>query len=87
LYAKGLFDAFEEHDLIDAGLEHCEWVLEQWLRERGPLSAQDRSAIFGIIQCFALFYRGIERHCSTQAEPLLRPRPRSQVVCLQDVLH
>jgi hypothetical protein len=86
-YAGGLFDAFEEHDLIDAGLEHCEWVLEQWLRESNMPTREERANNSRIIQttseCFAMFYRGIKNHCATTPDPLVHPRASADVICYQ----
>jgi pyrroloquinoline quinone (PQQ) biosynthesis protein C len=65
-FASSLFDAFEEHDKIDAGLEHSSLTIEAIIREEWPLSDKQMLEIFRTIEQtanhFVLFFEGIPGH-------------------------
>jgi hypothetical protein len=65
-FASSLFDAFEEHDKIDADLGHSALTIEAILEEERPLSHKQVLAIFQTIEQtanhFVLFFEGIPTH-------------------------
>ena len=65
-FASSLFDAFEKHDKIDAGLGHSSLTIEAILKEEEPLSDKQMRKIFETIEQtanhFVLFFEGIPRH-------------------------
>jgi hypothetical protein len=65
-FASSFFDAFEEHDKIDAGLEHSSLTIEAIIREEWPLSERQMLEIFRTIEQtanhFVLFFEGIPGH-------------------------
>jgi hypothetical protein len=69
--AAGIFEAFEEHDGIDAGLEHSELLLEKVARVRGMPSPAEILDTMVVIQrtafFFMLFYKGIDSYYRDEA--------------------
>ena len=78
--AAPLFDAFEQHDLIDASLEHASLTIEPLLRARGGVSRHEMTLITQTIQrtadCFDLFFAGIQSHYRNRLTIDYRQIPR-----------
>ena len=80
-FASSLLDAFEEHDKIDADLEHSSLTIEAIIEEEGPLSDKQALKIFGTIEQtanhFVLFFEGIPRHYKTSRSVTYRQIPNA----------
>ncbi len=80
-FASSLFDAFEQHDKIDAGLEHSSLTIEAILEEEGPLSDKQVLKIFETIEQtanhFDLFFEGIPGHYKTSRSVTYRQVPNA----------
>jgi hypothetical protein len=80
-FASSLFDAFEEHDKIDADLEHSSLTIEAILKEEEPLSDRQVLSIFETIEQtanhFVLFFEGIPSHYKTSRAVTYRQVPNA----------
>jgi pyrroloquinoline quinone (PQQ) biosynthesis protein C len=80
-FASSLFDAFEKHDNIDAGLGHSSLTIEAILEEEGPLSDKHVRKIFETIEQtanhFVLFFEGIPRHYKSSRSVTYRQIPNA----------
>jgi AcrR family transcriptional regulator len=77
------FEACKKHDLIDAGLGHSEWGLEELVRAGGLPGYEARRRIEEIMMhtsaFFCLFYRGIGRQPGIRKERPIRSPVSSSV--------
>jgi hypothetical protein len=80
-FARFLFSAFKEHDLIDAGLSHSKLLLEPLLIEYGKLDNRSLGRIFKTIEetanAFVVFYEGISRYYQKRRLVGYRQRPNA----------
>ena len=65
-FATPLFDAFEEHDLIDASLGHSDTTIAKLVRYKRGLTESDRCAAVSALRAsaehFIFFFEGIGRY-------------------------
>jgi pyrroloquinoline quinone (PQQ) biosynthesis protein C len=80
-FASSFFDAFEEHDKLDADLEHTSLTIEAILEEEAPLSDRQVLKIFETIEQtanhFVLFLEGIPSHYKTSRSVTYRQVPNA----------
>jgi len=80
-FASSLFDAFEKHDNMDAGLGHSSLTIETILEEEAPLSDKQIRQIFETIEQtanhFVLFFEGIPRHYRSSRSVTYRQFPNA----------
>lgn len=83
-FAAALFDAFEQHDLVDAGLEHSRWALEAIIRSRETVACHDMIRLFRKIrdtaETFDLFFAGIPAHYKSVLNCAYRQRPNASAL-------
>lgn len=85
-YAKGMFDAFRKHALIDVQLEHNRTGLEQ-IVELVPDRVMENSreivrAARGLVEHFMLFFEGIKDYYGRERVPLPRRRVSTELIAL-----
>ncbi|MBI2714977.1 MAG: hypothetical protein HYX37_11080 [Rhizobiales bacterium] len=78
-FASPLFNAFEQHDTIDADLAHAKLAIAPAIIWRSPASKHERLAIFQTIretaEHFILFFEGIPRYYKNERFLNYRQRP------------
>jgi hypothetical protein len=79
-FAAPMFDAFEEHDLIDAKLGHSEIALHSMINSMGAMSRKEMEQIIKTIQNtaehFMVFFEGIAEHYRSVIQTKFRESPR-----------
>jgi pyrroloquinoline quinone (PQQ) biosynthesis protein C len=80
-FASSFFDAFEEHEKLDADLEHTSLTIEAILEEEAPLSDKQVLNIFETIEqtanYFILFLEGISNLYKTSRSVTYRQVPNA----------
>lgn len=78
-FASPLFDAFEQHDSIDADLMHAKLAVAPVIASWSPVSPHEKLAVFNTIretaEHFILFFEGIPRQYNTERFLNYRQRP------------
>jgi len=85
-FAYPLFNAFEEHDKIDADLNHATLTLEPIIEMLRPLSENQVKTIFDTIEQtanhFIIFFEGIPKHYKTTRSVNYRQQPNAVAAAL-----
>jgi hypothetical protein len=87
-FAAPLFDAFEQHDRIDAALEHSSLTLEPLIRARGRLTRYELLKVLNKVrqtaENFDLFFEGIPNYYGSEFDVAYRQLPSASTIAFAD---